>query len=150
MADNSKRERIIQADFSIVQGISSIKTPIRTIPKYKDLQSYALPQLPVAAIVGGLPKPVEKKSGRTSHGVDQITSRLIVNVYVYLQANVDADAAISSLVDDLWRELYTDPSRGKLVLDTTLDLQEDIQSWAPYLAFRLICTHHYIHDTGGI
>jgi hypothetical protein len=150
MAANSKREQIIEADLVLIDAVSAINHAVRTIPQYSDLQDFAVTQFPVAAVVGGLPKPVLKKSGRTTHSVDQIQSRLTVGVYVYLMSNENADTEISSLLDDLWVALFSDPSRGGLVLDTDLDVQEDTQRWAPFVAFKINIIHHYIHDTGGI
>ena len=150
MAANSKRERIIISDLTLIQGVSAVKTPIRTIPQYKDLQEFALTQFPVVAVVGRLPVPEEKHSSRVSARVDLIKSRLVVDSYVYLMANENADTEIYSLMDDLWVALYADPSRGDLVTSTELEVQEDVQKWAPFLAFRFSIIHYYFHDTGGI
>lgn len=150
MADTSKREQIIVATQTLVESLESIKTTVRTIPEYSDLQDYALTQLPVAAIVGRLPQPTEKNSGRRSAEVLQIKSRLIIDLFIYFEANVNADSEVSRLLNDLWVVLYQDQSRGGLVLDTKITAQEDTQRWAPFVAFKISCIHNYIHDTGGI
>lgn len=150
MADNSLRERIIEANKVLVESLTGIKTVTRTIPEYSQLQDFALTQLPVAAVVGRLPVPKGKPTGRRAGDVEQVRSRLRVDIFVYLESNVNADTAISSLLDDLWRVLWTDQTRGGLTLDTEVTMQEDSQRWAPFMAFRVAVFHHYIHDTGGI
>jgi hypothetical protein len=150
MSANSKRERIIEANLCLVESLSSIKTAQRTIPNYSDLQNFAITQLPVAAVVGRLPVPVEKHSGRRSAEVLQVRSKLVVDVFVYLQANENADTEISALMDDLWVALYADQSRGALVLSTEIVPEENTQYYAPFAAFKLSVVHYYIHDIGGI
>ncbi|MGD9156799.1 MAG: hypothetical protein PVG39_00195 [Desulfobacteraceae bacterium] len=149
MAANSIRERLILADKAILDELSFIKTVERRLPSYKDLQNFALTQLPVAAIVGRIPKPTNKVSSRTGQ-VDQILSELRVDIYVFLQENESADSAISSYLDDLWPQLYADPTRGRLCMFTTLEATENTETWPPFVAFQLTCVHNYQHSTGGI
>jgi len=149
MAANSIRERLILADKAILDGLSFIKTVERRLPSYKDLQNFALTQLPVAAIVGRIPKPNNKVSSQTGQ-VDQILSQLRVDIFVYLQENENADSAISSYLDDMWPELYADPTRGGLCMFTALEAKEDTETWQPFVAFQITCIHQYKHSTGGI
>jgi len=149
MAANSKREQIIISDFNLVQAVPSIKSPIRTLPEYAELTCYAQTQFPVCAVVGRMPVPNEKFSQR-GVAVDQIRSEIKVDIFVYLQVNEDADSLISSVADDLFKQLYTDESRGKLVYETTIKIKEKVNIWNPFVAFQMTAIHKYIHDTGGI
>lgn len=149
MADNSKRERIIVADKQLIETMSSIKTVERRLPSYSDLQSFASTQLPVAAIVGRIPKPTNHVSKRDGQ-VDQCVSILNVDVYVFLQENKNADTQISSLLDDFWSTLYSDPTRGGLAMFLELIAEENIETWSPFVAFKITCSHKYQHTTGGI
>jgi hypothetical protein len=149
MAANSNREQIIEANKTIVEGVSAVKTVKRTLLEYSDLQEFALTQLPVAAVVGRMPVPVEKHTMRTGD-VDQIKSKLNVDIFVYIQANDNADVEISSLMDDLWAALYADQSRSGLVISTEVKVEENPEYWAPFAAFKITVEHYYVHSTGGI
>ena len=150
MAVNSLRERIIQSDVDILSDLESVVTTTRTMPEFSSLSTFALTQFPVAAVVGRLPVPKEKHSSRRMGTVDQIISELKVDVFVYLMANENTDTEISTLLDDIWVALYTDPNRGNLVMKTELDLYEGVDYAAPFAAFKVSCIHQYKHDTGGI
>jgi len=149
MAANSLRERIILADKAILDALAMIKTVERRLPTYKDLQTFALTQLPVAAVVGRIPKPNNHISTRNGQ-VDQIISELRVDIFVYLQENVDADSEISNMLDDLWPALYSDSTRGGLCMFTALEAKENTETWPPFVAFNITCLHQYKHSTGGI
>lgn len=149
MAANSLRERIILADKAILDGLAFIKTVERRLPSYKDLQEFALTQLPVAAIVGRIPKPTNHIDRRTGQ-VDQIVSELRTDIFVYIQENVNADSEISDYLDDMWPALYSDPTRGGLCMFTALEAKENTETWRPFVAFQLTCVHQYQHSTGGI
>jgi len=150
MAENSTRERLILADIAIIEAMSpTIRTVKRTMQGHEDLQQFSGPQLPVAAVVGRLPVPIEHKAGRNGQ-VDQIKSALAVDIFVYFQENEEQDKQLSNMLDEMWRELYTNPTRSGLCLVTALTPNPDYSAWAPYVAFQLTCNHHYIHTPGGI
>lgn len=150
MADNSKREQIILWIASQLGDISSISTVVRKMQAYSDLETFALPQFPVAAVVGRLPVPIEKKSTRKPGGVEIIKSTLAVDIFVYIQDNVNPDTSISTIADDIWAKLYADQLKGGLVIDTTLNIDENHAYWEPFVAFKLTDNSIYVHDTGGI
>lgn len=150
MAENSIREQLILSDIAIAESISAISVVVRTIQTYSDLQSFAITQFPVAAIVGRLPIPANKFSGRIKSSIDQVISNLRVDLYVYFMNNENSDSMLSNLLDDMWVALHTNPTRNNLCLTTRLEMTEDIQIYAPYGAFRITCVHEYKHDTGGI
>ena len=60
MAKNSKREQIIVYHVNMVSKIPSIKYVTRTQKSLSELAAFAITQFPVAAVVGGLPVPLEK------------------------------------------------------------------------------------------
>lgn len=151
MATNSKREQIIELTYNMVKTVSSIKSPLRTMPNYAELQEFAQTQFPVCAVVGRMPIPLEKRSTRKIN-VDQIISELKVDVFTYLQVRSgnQVDTEISNLADDLWAALYNNQNRGGLVIDTTIKINEKINVWNPFAAFQITAIHKYVHDTGGI
>jgi len=149
MATNSKREQIILTDLELVKTVTEIKTPIRVMPQKSELDNYAQTQFPVAAVVGRLPIPLEKKQGRTPD-VDQIKSQLKVDVFVYLQINDNVDSEISDLADSLFGALYQDQQRGKLCIETLVKINEKTNVWAPFAAFQITAIHTYVHGIGGI
>lgn len=153
MAENSKREQIICRVIEEVKCVPVIKTVVRGKKTHHDLQQFALPQFPVAAVVGKLPRPVEKKSNRMPGAVDLIKSSLAIDVFIYDMVEVIDDTTeekISSLADDVWVALYNDPLKNGLCLETTLNIEDDPEYWEPFLAFRMIANTVYLHTTGGI
>lgn len=149
MSDNSIREQIIKADEELIKTITTIKTVERRLPSYSDLKDFAMTQLPVAAIVGRLPVVVNHVNSRVGQ-VDQCISELKVDINVFMQENVNADTQISSLLDDFWRVLYTNPTRNGLGIFLELKAEENIETWPPFVAFQITCYHKYKHSTGGI
>lgn len=149
MATNSKREQIIVANKTLVESISSISTVTRTLQDYSDLQEYASTQFPVCAVVGRLPKFDEKLSRRTCV-VDKVKAELKIDFYVYIHANVNPDTQVSTIADDLFAKLYTDQTRGNLVTKTLVKLEENLNYWSPFVAFKGTVIHEYYHDTTGI
>ena len=151
MAKNSLREQIlVYHKVKLLQKIGSIKTIIRTIPSYAELQNFAVTQSPLVAMVGKLPVPREKMSSRTRETVDIIISDLKIENYVYIQTREDQDTVISNIVDDVWVKCYSDPSYGGLVHGTLLEVTEDVGQWDPFVAFKLTSIITYKHSTGGI
>ena len=134
----------------LIGKVSSISHVVRVMPQYADLQHFAVTQFPLAAVVGKLPVPVEKISGRDGSAVDIIISSLKIENYVYLQERENPDSLISNIVDDVWAKCYSNVTYGGLVLSTTLDVSEDIEYWDPFIAFKLTTEVKYKHSTGGI
>lgn len=149
MATDSKREQIILADLELVRSVTTLKSTLRVQPQKSELDNFAQTQFPVAAVVGRLPKPLEKRPGR-SMDQDQFISELKVDIFTYLQVNQDVDAQISDLADDLWNALYQDQSRGNLCIELTIDIDENTNVWAPFAAFKITAIHKYVHGVGGI
>lgn len=150
MSVNSLREQIIEADKALVEGVAGIKTVERRMQSTSDLKNFAITQFTVAAVVGRLPVPEEYKSGRTAGEILQVKSELSVDIYVYLNDNGDLDTEISNLADSLWVALLSDPTRGRLCLETVVRIEEETAYIKPYGAFKMTCIHKYIHSTGGI
>ena len=150
MAANSMREQIIVYVSNKIGELSSIKTVSRVKQTYSDLQQFALPQLPIVAVVGRLPLPVEKVSSRTKVKIDLIISELSIDLYVYFQDRVTPDEKLSNLLDDLWAKLYEDEGMGGLVISTFLSADEQPEYWEPFVAFRVTVKVKYRHTTGGI
>lgn len=150
MSSNSGREQIIIYHLNILKKIGGIKVVDRTQKSLADLKNYSSVQFPIAAVVAGLPKPKEKFSQRSVASVDKIRSTLRIGTIIYLMARENTDKLVSEVADDLWRKLYEDPTRGDLVIKTTLNFPDEPQAWDPYLAFKIDVLHEYIHTTGGI
>lgn len=150
MAVNSKRERIITKIAQDLNTVSALKMVQRRKAAYEDLAQFANTQMPLAAIVGKLPSPVQKLSARSQGQVDKFISSLDMDIYVYMLANEDSDTLISSMVDDLWVKLYDDETKGGLTLSTEVLPDLEIGEWDPYVAFKIVCRVTYQHTTGGI
>jgi hypothetical protein len=152
VAQNSRREQILIKLEAALEALDSIKTVERTLPNgLSDLDNYAEPQLPLAAMVGNLPKPVYKISTRDGHTVDKVTSVLGVNLYVYAHDNVTPDTTISTLADDVWRQMLADETHGfKWVSGTEVHPDINTAVWAPYCAFNMLINVTYLHSKGGI
>lgn len=149
MAANSKREQIILTDKALVETVGPLKSILRVMPQKSELDSFAQTQFPVAAVVGRLPIPLEKRSGRTPD-MDQIISELKVDIFVYLQVNDNVDSEISDLADSLFGALYKDQQRGNLCIETLVKINEKTNVWAPFAAFQITAIHKYVHGIGGI
>lgn len=150
MAANSIRERIIVYVKGKVGEVSSIKTVSRVQQTYSQLQQFAVTQLPLVAVVGRLPVPVEKVSSRTRVKIDLIISELSIDLLIYFQDKVNPDTTLSNLLDDLWAKLYADEEMGGLVISTLLTADEQAEYWEPFVAFRITVKVKYKHTTGGI
>ena len=150
MADNSFRERIITANIALIENLTSISTIVRTIQSYSDLENYAITQFPVVAVVGRLPIPTYKPSLRIRETIDQVLSTLRIDYYTYFMDNENSDSHLSSLLDDMWAKLHTNPTRNNICLDTQLEMTEETQVYAPYGAFRITSIHQYKHTIEGI
>lgn len=155
MAVNSRREQIIVHIVDLIKDLSSIKTVKRVRQTYSELQQFAVTQLPLVAVVGRLPLPTVPGGGRSSHRstrtcMDVFISELVVDLFVYGQELKNPDVLISNLADDLWRTLYTDQTKGKLVIDTWVLFEEEPEFWHPFVAFKVSAKMKYTHTTGGI
>lgn len=149
MAANSKREQIIVKVEAELNAVASISHVVRKRPTYESLQSFPITQLPVVAIVSGIPKPVPHNVGRRPPK-DVFQSELRLSLYCYFQANANPDTTLSTLLDDLWAALYADTTKGGLVIDTTLDPEPTHDFWDPFYAFKLDVITQYYHNKGGI
>ena len=84
MAKNSIREQIlVYHEKYLIGKVKSISHVVRVMPKYSDLQNFAVPQFPVAAVVGRLPVPNEKISSRDGSSVDLIISLLKIDNFIF-------------------------------------------------------------------
>ena len=150
MALNSKREQILEAIKGKLTELSSITTVERVRPSFDDLDSIANTQLPLIAIVGKLPKPVQKLSSRVQGQPDKFVSALGVEVICYAMDNVTPDSTVSNLADDIGAKLFEDPTYNKLLQKIEVDPEVQIGIWDPYVVFKMVCSATYIHGTGGI
>ena len=156
MAANSKREQILEAIKTLMMDLHSIVTVDRTRPSFADLGNYAESQLPLIAIVGGLPSPDPKWSGREYKTADVIISDLAVELICFAMDNVTPDSTVSNLVDDIWAKVYSDPLLITDAYPEGLTLRVDVTPetkvgiWDPYVVFKMVCMYKYTHTMGGI
>jgi hypothetical protein len=151
MATNSKREQILVYHTKYLIGkVKSISHVVRVMPDYAGLQNFAVTQFPLAAVVGRLPIPKEKKSSRDGSGVDLILSLLSIDNYIYLQERENPDTVMSNIMDDVWTKCYSDVTYGGLVISTILKVNKEPEYWEPFVAFKLTSEVVYQHTTGGI
>lgn len=150
MGTNSKREQIIKAVKAELEDVASIRTVQRKLPTYEDLKNFAITQMPVVAMVSGLPVPVPHPNYRVVGGRDLFVSEITIGLYCYFQERTDPDTELSNLLDDIWAELYSDPTKGGLVIETTLKPHMHQDFWDPFYAFKVDLILKYSHSTGGI
>jgi len=159
MAEDSKCEQIVQywvdkfeADDDVrVRYFKQVK---RIRVKLADIKNFSSKQLPLLAIVAGLPKPESHMKGRVSGGGDYFKTKLKVEFIVFGMDAVNPSATILNIADDLWVTLQGDQlsGSGDTALTTEIDVvPEDIVYVVdPYFAFKMICTFTYYHTIGGI
>ncbi len=148
MAENSKRERIIQNVVDSLRTLPWVKTLTREqAGDPGDLDAYAQTQFPVLATVGQLPQPrEERRCGRAK----EFLSDLDVELYLYALNAATPDAGISSMLDDIWAAIFADRTRGGLAMDTSVLSDVAKAVYPPYVAVALIVRVTYIHDSTGI
>lgn len=150
MAANSKREQIVLKVVSELEELTSVKSVVRRIPTREELGEFALTQLPVVAVVAGLPVPMPHVVGRRPAGKDVFLSNLTVSLFVYFQDRTTPDSTLSTLLDDIWAKLYADEKKGGLAINTTLTPTASHDFWDPFYAFKLDAVIQYSHSKGGI
>lgn len=155
MAINSAREKIIKYWVDKFKSGSdnrtrSFKTVKRLTPDIDDLENYSASQLPLLAIVAGLPVPVPTKSGRQLPARRVFLSNLEIDFVVYAMDNKTPDSTLSDLADDLWVTLYGDPTSGDLGLELEVSPEPIVGVWEPYVVFKMTCDIKYKHTIGGI
>jgi len=156
MAKNSKRELILLKVVDLMESISSIVTVERIRLGFNDLGNYSGEQLPLIAVVGSLPKPRPKKSGRTPGVSDAFISSINIDIYCYAMDNENPDSLVSNLADDIWAKVWSDPilTTTKYPKGLTIDLDVDpeikVGIWDPYIVFKIACVYKYVHGIGGI
>lgn len=147
------REQLILSDIAILETSTKLKVVQRTMLKFEDLKRYAGPQLPIAAVTAGLPKPKEyHKSPTGPELLDMVTSELLVEANIYFrQSKLElVDSTISEYAEELLGLLWNDQSRGNLCLMTTVEPHPKPGYWTPFGAFKILIQHTYNHKTGGI
>lgn len=150
MAENSKRELLILKVIEELDSVEWVKTIERVRPTMVELENYPNTMLPMVAVEGGLPVPVEKKSSMRPGGVDIIVSKLTLKLFCYILDNVTPDSTISNYLDDIWAKMYEDPLKGNLSIETTVEPHSETLVFSPYTAFSVNVTVVYLHDTNGI
>ena len=152
MATNSRREQILVALKALLETLPSIKKVDRRQPTSpEDLRRVAGTQMPMIAMIGGVPQPKEHKSGRGPGGVDVVISDMDVALFTYFQANVDADETLSDIMDDVWAMVYSNQTLGfEFVGGMTLAPNTSVAVWEPFVAFSMVVKVNYFHTTGGI
>lgn len=152
MADNSIREQILVGLKTGLETLDSIKTVVRRQPSnIEELKAYAATQLPLAAMIGGVPVPMEHRTTRQKgNHVDVFKSTLQVEFFFYFMNRVDPDTQLSSILDDFWVLMYGDQTRSDLAISTDLEPRVSVAVWDPYVAFSVVAKIVYIHQIGGI
>lgn len=150
MAENSIREQIIENVILTLDNIPEISHVARIKLGFSDLDSVAQTQMPYASVCAGLPSGTLKTSSMKQGDIGRIISELNIEIVVYGIDNHNPDKTISSLVDDIWKELYIDPQRGNLAISTEVKTDLETGIFNPYYAFSLNCIVNYIHSIGGI
>lgn len=147
MALNSTRELIVTDIVDTLTNVTSIaEVKRRRMADIDELKAIPTTQLPYISVTGGLPEPIQKKSGRKPGGIETVVSTLAVEILCYNLAYDNPDVALSDLLDDIWAALYADQTRGGIALSTDVIPQVEPAYINPYILFRVVCNVVYVHD----
>lgn len=150
MAENSVREQLIEAVKTQIETLTAIKTIKRIQPTFNDISTMSGPQMPLIALVGQMPVPTQKVSGRAAGRADKFRSKLPVDVFCYAMDNDSPDTLTSDLADDIWRVLHEDQTWGGLAVATKVIPELKVGRIQPFIMFKMLCEIEYIHGIGGI
>ncbi len=147
-----KREQILVYLVSMIESLSSIKTVDRKQPAdMSEIEGYSVHQMPLVAVLGGVPVPTFHKDSTRGGRRDVVQSKLEVKLYTYFRDNKTPDSTMSTLMNDIWVKLLSDQTLGGLAAQgMELLPSTEVASWEPYMAFLMTANYYYIHDTGGI
>ncbi len=151
MANNSKRERILEYLKAQIAANGNFALVQRAHPTFKTLKTWVITSLPFCGILGGLPVPNEPaivQAGCIAPIV--ITSSLQIDLLVFFTDPTDPDMAISFLADELWQTIYKDVSFGGLVESVEVVPDPLTLTDPPHIAFLFTVTVVYDHDWSGI
>lgn len=148
---NIIRENALVYLTAMIESISSLSTVRRVKQLHSDLGNVAVTQFPIASVVGRLPQPNLKLTGRAPSGMDKSISLLRADIIVYAQVNENLDTLISTLANDIWVKIFSDQNLGGNVRSIVeFEFTEEVQYWVPFVAFKTVVSYQYIHGIGGI
>ena len=153
MAANSIREQILVQVKAVLEAITAIGSVERkVVASVSELKQIPFPLFPVICMTAGLPVPkgrgyvTLRESGQSSN----LRSILSINLRTYGLDKLEPNTAISTLAEDIWDELYDDPTVDSLAESVTVKLQGETLFFEPFYRFDMIYDVEYIHDTDGI
>ena len=153
MAANSIREQILVEVKTVLESVTAVGSVKRkVVASVLELKGIPSPLFPVVCMTAGLPVPkgggyvTLRESGQSS----KIRSILSINLRTYGLDKLEPDTAISILAEDIWDELYDDPTVDGLAESVTVKLQRETLFFEPFYRFDMIYDVEYIHDTDGI
>jgi len=153
VAANSIREQILVEVKTVLESVTAVGSVKRkVVASVLELKGIPSPLFPVVCMTAGLPVPkgggyvTLRESGQSS----KIRSILSINLRTYGLDKLEPDTAISILAEDIWDELYDDPTVDGLAESVTVKLQRETLFFEPFYRFDMIYDVEYIHDTDGI
>lgn len=153
MASNGIREKILLEVKSIIEGISSIKHVQRKIiSSVEELMEIPFTQFPYVCMTGGLPIPKDQGGPRlyAASQTSKVRSNLKIEIRTYGHNYTSPDTEISTLADDIWKGLYSDPTIAGLVEFISVKPVPTVYYFDPFFRFDMILDVEYIHGTDGI
>lgn len=154
MAEDSKREQIMVNLTSKLLDLQWPKAARRGRSSFDKLKTIAQTQFPFISVTGGLPSgqpaKIDKQAAFARYTKFISTLRIEVIVYDFIYDDSIYDSVISSRADDIWRQVYEDPSFGNLCLSCVIEPEMVVGVWDPYLAFKIFVVVTYPHGTGGL
>jgi len=153
MASNSRREQILVRMEAKLNELSSLKAVDRKpLTGMKELSSIPVTKIPLAIVLGKLPVPAPKESGRGPGSNSDINKSVLgIDILVYIQDAKTPDTTISNIADDVWAKLFEDVQQGfKWVIATKVLPDANIAVWNPYAAFKMGAEITYLHGKEGI
>lgn len=155
MAENSKREQILEAMKGRLLQMQWPKAVKRSRPSFDKLKTIPGTQFPFVGLTGQLPSAVgsskvDRRNAYASYTTFISTLRCEIVVYEMVYNDDEYDKLISNRADDIWAMIYTDPSFGNICLSCLIEPEVVVGYWDPYLAFKFTVVVTYQHGTGGI
>jgi len=153
MASTSIREKIIARTVVVLQAVTSIEHVRRKVAlSIEELLEMPATLFPLCCVTAGMPIPKNNESPRLYKAAQtsNVLSILSISIRTYGYDKSNPDTAMSSIADDIWDALYSDPTVNGLAESVRVVPVKTTLFFDPYFRFDFNYNVEYIHTTGGI
>ena len=102
-------------------------------------------ELPLAAIVAGLPNPQQIRDMTQQGGVVMYESVLPVKIQVVFFEKDEPDPKISEYASDVWKAIHSDMTWKKSAIRTEMKPDSITEILSPYAGFMFSLDVRYVH-----